>query len=112
MAENPIIHLRRNPTDWHIGSTFLDQLDHLHWDNIPGGTYQKENQYYIHGYIDCDVINGEIGHSCKHGAAPHHIKVCILKKDNDKDIFSQLLAIVGPKPDKKKAPSGADDQVG
>jgi hypothetical protein len=38
---------------------------------------------FLHAYVWCDkMIGGELAHSCQHGAGPHDIKVCIVKKDN------------------------------
>ena len=38
----------------------------------------------MHGYVLCDrMIDGELGHSCRHGPAPHRIKICITKKGNE-----------------------------
>ena len=30
------------------------------------------------------MIAGELAHHCEHGPPPHHIKVCITKKGNEK----------------------------
>ena len=43
-------------------------------------------------------IEGEIGHSCRHGNGPHWIKVCIVKKDQDPEVWKKILEIAGPKP--------------
>jgi hypothetical protein len=56
----------------------------------------------IHGYVMRDDIDGEIGHSCRHGSASHSIKVCIVKKDNDAGAWAKHLQIVGAKPQKGK----------
>jgi hypothetical protein len=38
-------------------------------------------------------IDGEIGHSCRHGPPPHRIKVCMTKKDNRRGFpFLESLA--------------------
>lgn len=47
----------------------------------------------------CDkIVEGELAHSCRHGEGPHYIKVCVVKKDNDKATWEQILLVVGPKP--------------
>ena len=62
-------------------------------------------QYFIHAYVMCDSYEGELPHSCQHGEGPHRIKVCIIKKDNDPNIFKEIKSIIGVRPFyyKKKA---------
>jgi hypothetical protein len=58
----------------------------------------KAPQPFIHGYVWCTDLDGEIAHSCRHGSGPHRIKVCVVKKDNSKEVWKILEAAVGPKP--------------
>jgi hypothetical protein len=90
--------VRRHWNDWQKGKVLLEKLDKLHWDRVSGGHHAPAPQPFIYGYTLCTDIEGEIGHSCLHGEGPHRIKVCIVKKDNNKEVMRRLLDIVGPKP--------------
>lgn len=55
-----------------------------HLSDISGGRQAAANRNYWHGYVMCDgMIEGEVGHSCVHGPAPHRIKVCVVKRGNE-----------------------------
>ncbi len=92
------ISVRRKWNDWRIAEVESSKLRKLHWDNYSGGVQAKAPQYFLHAYVWCNEIEGDIAHSCAHGEAPHYIKVCITKIDNNKSIFKTLLSEVGPKP--------------
>jgi hypothetical protein len=92
------VYIRRQWNDWRIGSVQLSQIEGLHWDDYSGGVWKRAPQLFIHGYVYCTDVDGEISHSCLHGPPPHRIKVCVVKKDNAPRVFEMLLAIVGPKP--------------
>jgi hypothetical protein len=92
------VFIRRQWPDHRVGSVKFDDLDDLHWDVISGGVAKVTPHPFIHGYVLCDRVQGEIAHSCLHGQGPHRIKVCVVKKDNGPETYEQLLAIVGPKP--------------
>ena len=95
-----VVYIRRQWDDWRIASVPLGALSGLAWDDVSGGVYSKAPQPFIHGYVRCSDVVGDIAHSCQHGPGPHRIKVCIVKKDNDPEVFARLLKIVGPKPKK------------
>jgi hypothetical protein len=92
------VKIRRQWNHWEIAEVELADLDQVHWDNVSGGVRAPANQYYLHGFVFCDRIKGEIPHSCAHGMAPHSIKVCIVKKDNDPKVLKRLEKGAGPKP--------------
>jgi hypothetical protein len=92
------VRIRRQWNDWRIATVPFDRLSGLHWDNVSGGVQAPAPQFFIHGYVRCDDVDGEIAHSCVHGEGPHRIKVCVVKKDNDPQTWAQLIEIVGPKP--------------
>lgn len=98
MIENTIVRIRRQWNDYRIAELKIEDLTQLSWDNFPGGVLAKAPQYFIHGYCYCDDVMGELGHSCTHGSPPHWIMVCVVKKDNEKQVYERLLDIVGPKP--------------
>ena len=99
--DDPIIRIRRQWNDWQIASVHLSQIWELRWDRIGGGIRVPAIQPFIHGYVLCTDIDGEIAHSCSHGPPPHSIKVCVVKKDNRPEVFNLLLEIVGPKPGRR-----------
>jgi hypothetical protein len=85
----------------HAIYRFAD-VQKLEWSRYAGGRGTKANGYYIHGYVMCDgMLSGKLDHSCKHGPAPHCIRVCLTMKDN-KAIWPRVLEAVGePKPIQK-----------
>ena len=95
---NEYVFIRRQWNDWRIAKVKFNKIQGLHWDVISGGVNASCPQPFIHGYVQCTDVIGEIAHSGMHGECPHRIKVCILKKDNDTVILRKILAIVGPKP--------------
>ena len=64
----------------------LRDLDDFHWDKQTGGDGRFGGvapRPFIHAYVPCDaLLEGEVGHTCTDEAAPHRIKVCILKQGN------------------------------
>lgn len=71
------------------------------WSNlrpVPSDAYQLK---LFGGYPRNFLIKGDIAHSCDHEPGPHNIKVCLVKKDNSREIWGRL-AIVGPKPGKRR----------
>jgi hypothetical protein len=92
------IYIRRQWNDWRIGEVEFDKISGLRWDFASGGVHAVSPQPFVYGYVDCTEVKGEIGHSCAHGEAPHRIKVCIVKKDNEKETWQKIIDIVGSKP--------------
>lgn len=95
---DPVVYIRRQWNDWRIAQVLLSQLSGLGWDTVSGGVQAPAPQPFIHGYVWCTDVIGDIAHSCTHGPPPHSIKVCVVKKDNAPAVFRRLLDIVGPKP--------------
>jgi hypothetical protein len=92
------VRIRRQWNDWRIASAPIDRLSGLRWDKVPGDVRAPAPQFFIHGYVACTDVVGEIAHSCAHGEGPHSIKVSVVKKDNDAQTWAQLIEIVGSKP--------------
>jgi hypothetical protein len=99
--ENDRVYIRRQPKDWRVGYVSQSEIDGLHWDTLSGGVRAVSPQPFIHGYVSCDRIRGEFGHSCVHGEGPHRIKVMLTKKDNSKQTFEWAQSWAGPKPSKR-----------
>jgi len=102
LAESERVYIRRQHKDWRIGCVSQNEINGLHWDRVSGGVGVVSPWPFIHGYVYCDRVRGEIGHSCIHGDGPHRIKVMLTKKDNSKPIFEWALNLSGPKPAKRK----------
>ena len=104
MSEDTIV-VRRQPNNHMTAVYLLSSFEDPHWDTVSGGVKTTMfNQPFIYGYVLCtEAIEGAVAHSGEHGIenhgpCPHRIKVCALKKDN-KNLYSKLLEIVGPRPE-------------
>lgn len=90
-----LVVVRRKWNDWQKGAVYLRNLWDVHWDETSGGVRARAPRLFIHGYMSCDMlVSGEVAHSCTHGPGPHLIKVCVLQKDNSKDVMDRLLKII------------------
>jgi len=85
------VNVRRQWNDFRIGETDLETLNGLHWDRISGGARARAPRPFLSAYVLCTEINGDIAHSCMHGTGPHEIKVVIVKKDNDPEVYEEVL---------------------
>ena len=92
------VQIRRQWNDWRIAIVDSSKLSGLHWDNWSGGVRAPSPQYFIHGFVWCNDYEGDLAHSCSHGDGPHSIKVCIIKKDNNREVFAKLKSMAGEKP--------------
>jgi len=101
LLENERVYIRRHYNDWSVGYVSQEEIEGLHWDTMSGGVGKSAMQAFIHGYVMCDCVRGEISHSCAHGEGPHRIKVVVIKKDNTKQIFDWAHSSAGEKPKKK-----------
>ena len=90
-----IVKVRRQWKDWRIAEVDFNDLSNFHWNNFSGGVQQRTPRLFIHAFVTCDKIKGDIAHSCMHGEGPHSIKVCILKIDNEPTTFKKIKEIVG-----------------
>lgn len=88
------IRIRRQPNDYAEGAVRLDQIDSLYWDCTSGGINIPFSHSMICTYVWCtDIEDGGVSHTCRHGPAPHRIKVCVMKKTNDTRIYRVLKMI-------------------
>ena len=100
-GDNSPVRIRRDWNDRRLGTVRWSDLRDPRWDSISGGEQNPTPQPFIHGYVWCDRIHGDIAHSCAHGRGPHNIKVCLVKKDNSREVWRRVSSIVGPKPGKR-----------
>ena len=96
-----LVRVRRQWNDQRIGTVRWSDLGNPRWDIVSGGTQVRSPQPFIHAYVYCDKVRGNIAHSCNHGPGPHNIKVCLVKKDNSKEVWNYLMKIVGKKPPRR-----------
>jgi hypothetical protein len=89
--EYPVL-VRRQWNSHLIAEVPFAAISGLHWSSMSGGVHARAPRDFLHGYISCAaIIDGALAHSCRHGEGPHHIKVCIVKKDNKRVAFAALV---------------------
>jgi hypothetical protein len=93
------VRIRRQINDTRIGIADFSSLSGFKWDTISGGVQSVAPQPFIHAYVWCDEVEGELPHSGSHGPCPHSIKVVIVKKDNTPEVWEKILKKAGPRPD-------------
>jgi hypothetical protein len=87
------VTVRRQWNDWRRASVHIEDISGLHLTDVSGGVNARAPRAFLHGYVWCSAfIEGEVAHSCRHGSGPHNIKVCVVQKDNEKDIYAALRA--------------------
>ena len=95
----PTVWVRRQWNDWRRALYRLADLEDVHWTDLSGGTRAPAPRYFLHGYVWCDgMLEGELAHSGMHGQCPHHVKVCVIKKDNQPATIRRLMEQAGPEP--------------
>lgn len=96
---NTKIVVRRQWNDYRQVEVAMGNISNLRWDRLSGGVRTRSPRPMIHGYVNCQDIEGDIAHSGAHGPHPHSIKICIVKKDNNPKVYETLRQIVGEKPE-------------
>ena len=97
-SEREIVYVRRQWSDWRIGTVPLDALWDFHWRSESGGVRISSPRPFNHARMFCTaLIEGEIAHTCEHGPPPHEILVCFTKKDNGKKMFDRLKTLADSK---------------
>ena len=98
----PVVWVRRQFNNRKHAAYRIGDISKWHWSRFSGGLGRRANGYYLHGYVWCnELIVGRLGHSCIHGPPPHHIKVCVTKKGNEK--VWKAIEAVAPMEDKPAA---------
>jgi hypothetical protein len=89
-----LVNVRRQWDDWRSGTVRLQDLSGFHLSDQSGGVMRRAPRKFVHAYMSCEaLVEGEIGHSCRHGPPPHTIKVCITKGDNNAITYDQIRLI-------------------
>jgi hypothetical protein len=94
-----VVLIRRQWNSQNIARIKLADLGDFHWSSTSGGVMAPAPRPFIHAYCSCEDVEGEISHSCRHGIGPHSIKVCLVKRDNDKEVWEKVRAKAGPQPE-------------
>lgn len=102
-ADDPDVVIRRQWNDYRKAKVKLSALTDLQWRRVSGGVNAVSPQPFIHGRVLCTQVDGDIAHSCMHGPPPHEILVCVVKKDNAKDVLARVLELAGPRPVRRSA---------
>ncbi len=92
------VNVRRQWNDYKIARVKADNITGLHFSSISGGVGRPSPRPFLCGYVSCDaILSGDIAHSCQHGNPPHLIKVCLVKKDNEPQIYRRLAELANEK---------------
>src|SRR5262245_18385651 len=70
-----------------------------YWDTTDRIPRRGRGLAMLHAVISCAaVIEGELAHTCERSTAPHLLKVCASRADNDGAAMAELEAAAGPRP--------------
>ena len=85
------VWVRRHWND-SLGARYrLDDIKDWHWREQSGGAMVRSPRPFLYGYAMCDaMLEGHLSHSCRHGPAPHRVLVCMVQKDNSKEIVAEV----------------------
>ena len=92
--DSATVWVRRHWNGWDGAKYRLRNLTNPRWDDVSGGVRSRAPRDLVHGYVMCDEeLEGELAHACTHGPPPHRIKVCVVAKDNSKEVMSYLKGL-------------------
>src|ERR1700730_7517179 len=78
--------VRRHPSGGQTAGYRFSDIDGSHRRRVSDGGGRETSPGGLFGYVMCDgAVSGAVAHSCRHGPAPHRIKVCIPKTCNKED---------------------------
>jgi hypothetical protein len=78
--------VRRHPSGGQTAVYRFSDIDGFHRGRVSDGVGRETSHDALFGYVMCDgAVSGAVAHSCRHGPAPHRIKVCIPKTCNKED---------------------------
>ena len=94
MKLDDLVEVRRQWNSRRLAYVRREDITGVHWSRSSGGLNHRCPRPFLHGYVWCNaIVRGSLSHSCKHGPAPHLIKICITKKGN-RSLFLQLAQAV------------------
>lgn len=94
----PLASVRPDRSDWHVAHVPLVDLSDVHWDK-PDASARRGDGPILYAFTSCDcVVAGELPHQNASHGHPHAVRVCILREDNDRNVFDRLRLEAGPPP--------------
>ena len=96
--DDALVYTRRQWNDEKISAVPFDQFHNPYWDDISGEMMQRAPRAFIHGHVWCTGTQDSTTHAPAHKNSPHWIKVCVVRRDNNRKTFKRLLEIAGPRP--------------
>jgi hypothetical protein len=101
--DDMLIRVQSEWKGWRIAEVRLGDLQAVHWCQPSQAPHPL-----VHGYILCtDIVTGDIPHDCDRTAAPHRLRVCVLKRHSLPAAFAELVR----RADHAVAPSLINDVV-
>ncbi len=102
----PLASVRSDKDDWHVVHVSVIDLSDVHWDEAATPSrHTTEQGPTLYGFTTCDaVIGGELPHAAGDHGHPHNVRVCILKDDNDREVFERLVLEAGGPPRPHRPP--------
>jgi len=96
-GRGPLASVRPDCRDWHVAHVPLVDLSDLHWDRTASG--KRDQAPVLWAFISCDaIVAGELPHASADRQHPHAVRVCVLRDDNDREVFDRLVLEAGPPP--------------
>jgi hypothetical protein len=96
--DDGLVYVRRQWNDKKASAVPFDQFHNPYWDDISGEVMQRAPQLFIHGYVWWSDAQDQIAHWHVNEECMHWVKVCVVRRDNNRVTFKRLLEIVGPRP--------------
>ena len=85
--DDVLIFVQHEWNGWHKAFVRLCDLQNIHWFQPRGAP-----KPLIHAYVLCtSVIEGDIPHGCERTAAPHRLRVCILKRHSTASVYAEIV---------------------
>lgn len=127
-TQEPSVWVRRRWNDPWKARYSVDNVRNVHWGRLSPGALALP-QPFLHGYVwfhemvESDPAQSGTHEPCPYSGTdaccaydrtawscpwsrtqalcPHSVEVCIVKKDNDPEVFRLLLEQAGPKPKRR-----------
>jgi len=98
LTSNVRVAIKQKPMDVRLGFVHIDNIHNLRWDDTATGVVNR-TPIFPYGFVSCDdIVDGEVGHSCRRGSGPHSIKVCVIKKYTHISVYNKLIYPLGQRP--------------
>jgi hypothetical protein len=89
-----LVWVRPQHRDWRQAAFRLSDLQDVSW----GDPLDEAFLTRLYAHVWCDaMVDGERLHACKPVTAPHRLRVCVLRRDNEA-MFERLRELCGEPP--------------